>query len=514
MTSQAKAISDYIRGRLIIGQGRHAGEGFALLPWQSRFLSGAFGQPDDAALSMGRGNGKSTFTAAIACAAIDVDGPLVEPMAECLLVASSFDQGLINFRHILNFLEPTLEKHGVGPKGRFRIQDSANRATIMDRKTGALLRVLGSDPRRLHGAAPKILLLDEIAQWPPERVQPMLAALRTSRGKIPDSKALWLGTRPGTPDHPLQKALDGIGTGFSLSFAAAKDDPPFQRRTWIKANPSLSHFPDLEKVIRLEADEAKRDSSAMQSFRSLRLNMGVSDVVSSVLVDADTWRGAMALPEPEARAREYILGVDLGQNAAMSAASAYFSDGRLEAVAVFPELPSLAERGLSDGVGSLYSQMAAAGELLQAGRRVSDVAALLRECLERWGRPVAICCDRWRVSELKQHLEAVNFPLAHLVERGQGYKDGGQDVRDFRAAVIGGGVRPSRSLLLNAAMGEARVQGDPAGNWKLAKNTQGGRRANSRDDSCAAAIVAVAEGFRRWGGKHKTRRRLRSVIVG
>ena len=75
---------------------------------------------------MGRGNGKTTFAAGISCAAVDVDGPLVEPMAECLLVASSFDQGLIAFRHMLHFLQPSFEKHGVGPGGRFRIQDSAN----------------------------------------------------------------------------------------------------------------------------------------------------------------------------------------------------------------------------------------------------------------------------------------------------------------------------------------------------------------------------------------------------
>ena len=86
-------LPDYI-ARLTIGQGRYAGQPFKLLGWQRRLLSGAFRQPDDAALSMGRGGGKSTFTAAIACAAVDVGGPLVEPMAECLVVASSFDQGL------------------------------------------------------------------------------------------------------------------------------------------------------------------------------------------------------------------------------------------------------------------------------------------------------------------------------------------------------------------------------------------------------------------------------------
>ena len=192
-----------------------------------------------------------------------------------------------------------------------------------------------------------------------------------------------------------------------------------------------------------------------------------------MLVDADTWRGAEALPEPDVRANEYVLGLDLGQNAAMSAGAAYYRDGALEAVACFPELPSLGERGLADGVGGLYQQMADRGELFQAGRRVSDIPALLRECLERWGRPVAIVCDRWRLAELQQHLEVIRFPLAELVERGQGFKDGGQDVRDFRAAILDDYIRPSQSLLLRASMNEARVTGDPSGNWKLAKHVQG-----------------------------------------
>ena len=59
---------------LIIGQGREAGEKLKLYPWQKRFLRGAFGQPDDAALSLARGGGKTTFVAGIACATLD--GPL------------------------------------------------------------------------------------------------------------------------------------------------------------------------------------------------------------------------------------------------------------------------------------------------------------------------------------------------------------------------------------------------------------------------------------------------------
>lgn len=101
-----KQLCTYLEG-LTIGQGREAGEKLQLYPWQQKFLRGAFGQPDDAALSLARGGGKTTFTAGIACAALD--GPLVSPMAETLVVASSFDQGLVCFRHILHFLQPAIE---------------------------------------------------------------------------------------------------------------------------------------------------------------------------------------------------------------------------------------------------------------------------------------------------------------------------------------------------------------------------------------------------------------------
>ena len=428
-------------------------------------------------------------------------------MAETVVVASSFDQGTIIFRHLLHFLQPSFESHGRGVRGRFRVQDSANRSLIQDRETGALVKVHGSDPRRLHGLAPRLLILDEISQWEESKRDRALAALRTSRGKIPDSKALWIGTRPSDPAHPFQRALDGHGVRFALSYQARPDDPPFQKRTWMKANPSLrSGFPDLEGVIREEAAEARRDPDALASFRALRLNMGMSDVHRAVLLDAEAWKHATALGKPETTSTRFVLGVDLGTSAAMSAAAAYFEDGRLDGVAVFPAHPNLRERGLADGVGSLYSKMERRGELVVAGHRVADIQALLGEALDRWGRPRAIVCDRWREAELRQVLDAIRFPPASIVVRGQGYKDGGEDVRAFRKAILGGNVRPSESLLLTAAMSEARVTVDPAGNAKLAKNTEGGRRHRARDDAAAAAILAVSAGFREWHAGPPVRR--------
>ena len=342
----------YIEG-LTLTQGRFAGQPFHLLPYERKFIKGAFSQPGDGALSMARGNGKTTLCAAIACAAVDVDGPLVERNAETLVIASSFAQGNIDFQFVLSFMQKTFKEHGVGGRGsRFRLMDSQNASAIIDRESGASIRVLGSDPRRLHGRAPRLLLYDEVSMWPPERVFAMLSALTTSRGKIPGSRALWIGTRPATDDHPLQKALDGHGVGFALSYHAEKDDDPFSRRTWRKANPGLAHLPDLLEVIEREAAEARRDPAALQTFRALRLNQGVSDTLFSVLVSADNWRLIEDLGEPDSLDRpRYLLGIDLGSSEAMSAAAACFNDGRLEAVACLPQLPGLAERGLNDGGG-------------------------------------------------------------------------------------------------------------------------------------------------------------------
>ena len=153
-----------------------------------------------------------------ACAAVDVGRAACRADGGMLYLSlRSFDQGLIAFRHILHFLQHSFEKHGVGAwRGRFRIQNSANRATITGPQDGRHGSCPGERPYEgfIRRGAKNSNCLDEIAQWPPERVEPMLAALKTSRGKIPDSRALWIGTRPSMPDHPFQRALDGRGRGL------------------------------------------------------------------------------------------------------------------------------------------------------------------------------------------------------------------------------------------------------------------------------------------------------------
>lgn len=472
--------------------GDHDGQRFVVLDWEARFLRGSFGVVGDSAITVARGNGKSALVAAVAAAVIDPSGPLHGRRREVVVVAASLSQARIIFEDVVAFLGG---RYNLDERKHWRSNNTVSNAELVYRPSGARIRCIGANPKTAHGLRPWLALLDEPAQWPVGTAPAMLAALRTSLGKVSGSRLIALGTRPSSSLHWFAKMLEG-GADYAQLHAARPGDPPFQRRTWARANPSMGHLPELERRIRKEADDARRDPELLPSFEGLRLNLGVSEVVELLLLDARTWQGIEGTAE---RTGPYVLGVDLGGSAAMSAAAAYFIDtGALECVAMFPGSPALTERGLRDGVGGLYRDMHRRGELiLSSAPHVVRFDELLEAVAKRWGHPGVIVADRWRADELRQSLDDVAFPRVPLIERGQGFKDGAEDVRGFRRAALDGLVTPVESLLLRSAIGEARLVCDPAGNAKLAKGHEGTRRLRARDDAAAASILAVAEGRRR-----------------
>ena len=386
MSSLARRVLEGLPA-LKISQGAGFGGGLRVLPWERRFVRGALAPGvRTAALSIGRGNGKSTFCAALGVAAMV--GPLKSWRADIVVTASSYAQAKIIFQHARWFMAGLIQSD---PR-RFRVADSQNVASIEDRNSGVALRCIGSDPRRAHGLAPVLILADEPAQWELNRGERMLAALETSLGKVPNSRLLVLGTRPAESSHWFQALLDG-GADYAQTHAAPRNAPPFQRRTWLRANPSLPHMPDLEDAIRSEAQKARRDPSMLARFRALRLNQGVSDVEQATLLDAETWERIEGNVDREGAC---TWGVDLGTSAAQSAVAAFWpTSGRLEVVSAFPTEPGLVERGHRDGVGNLYVNCARRGELLTLGGASVNIQLLVEAALERFGPPSALACDRW-----------------------------------------------------------------------------------------------------------------------
>ena len=93
---------------------------------------------------MSRGGGKTSFIAAIGEATLT--GPLIEENAEAIIVAPSLGQARITFNHVKRYMGESLED-----KATWRVWDNAQMSLIEHKKTGQVLRCLGSEPKRLHG---------------------------------------------------------------------------------------------------------------------------------------------------------------------------------------------------------------------------------------------------------------------------------------------------------------------------------------------------------------------------
>ena len=499
-----RPLLKYIEG-LQVTQGEGVGESFPLFPWERRFIRGAFAVDGDGALSVARGNGKSGLVAGLASLYL---GPLdTGTRGEAACFAASFGQARAAIgEQAMAFLggKAQLRKDGM------RVEDNSNRFVI-ENESGAKLSVIAADASRAHGRPGLVIaLLDEPAQWPPNVSDKLLAAITTSGGKQNNFKVIALGTKPSNPDSWFARWLDG-GCDYAQVHAATDDpdkDPPFQAKTWAKANPSMRYFPALRKAIKDDAKRAKEDSGQLAAFKSLRLNLGTSEVDRAMLLDAGVWASCMSDNPPE-RIGPCIWGADTSTTA-MSAIAAYWPlSGRLEVFAAFPEHPSLRERERLDRVGgNVYQRLFTAGELIACGPRIVDVPELLQRALQRFGPPAVIVSDRWREAEVRQSLGAAGFPACEFVTRGMGFKDGAADVRAFRAAAIDGRIKAPVSPLLTWALSGAVTMRDPAGNEKLAKLTR-----RHRDDAAAAAILAVAEGTRRHGLMQNALQRRAVVVV-
>ena len=134
-----KPLETYL-GALTVTQGRRAGEALTVLPWQRKFIAGAFTPGrTTAALSVARGNGKTVLVAGIACAALD--GPLMVPRGETIIVASSFARACIAFDHVVAFMGAKLRD-----RKRYRFWQTGQLSRIEDRKPGRACGRSGAIP--------------------------------------------------------------------------------------------------------------------------------------------------------------------------------------------------------------------------------------------------------------------------------------------------------------------------------------------------------------------------------
>ena len=365
-------IVRWMERELVVSEGDLAGQGFAVRPFQRKFIRG-FMRSTESALTMGRGNGKTTLCAALA--AVCIDGPLMIQRGQVAVIAASLDQGSILFKHLLWLLGDRLNDVMT-----WRVVDNSQRMLIERRDTGAHVRVYGSNPASAHGLAPQVALLDEPAKWHKAWSAKMYAAIVTALGKQPHSRLIALGTKPerGT-DHWFSEMIDGgpqAGVYVQQHWAPDDDDdrwPVFGMRSIRAANPMLDHNPSLRaEIMRLRTKARLRGGDSMAQWNSLRLNRGTPEVAGrSRIVSLSAW-AACVTEEPPLAEGPVCIGVDLGGSSSMTAAAMYWPEtGLLRCVGAFPSDPPLDERGATDGVGERYVKMHRRGEIAVYPGRVT-----------------------------------------------------------------------------------------------------------------------------------------------
>ena len=345
---------------------------FELRPFQRRFINRALSpNVDTAALSLPRGNGKSSLAGHLVARLLTPGDDLFKAGTESIVIAATLEQGRIVFRVARDIL---------GDNRDYRISDSLTRVQIIHVPTKTALQVRSSNAKGALGLLNCPLVIgDEPGAWGVSEGEAMFDAITTAQGK-PESplKALFIGTVSPAQNGSWWPELIAAGSVGTTYVQALQGDPETWD-TWAtirKVNP-LSTFPEMRAKLLEERDSARRDTRLKSRFLSYRLNIPSRDE-SEMLLTVDDWAIAEGR-EVAPRSDKPIVAVDLGGGRSWSAAVAVWQSGRIEAMAVAPGIPSLADQEKRDSVPSgMYQRLHTAGILdLAEGLRVSTASAAM-----------------------------------------------------------------------------------------------------------------------------------------
>ncbi len=476
---------------LRVPTGALAGKRLRLAPYQRQFLRGFLAKGVSiGVLSVARGGGKSTLVSGLALGHL-LGEIAPQPRRECLIGARTRDQGRICWDYCaglaLSLPDDVRKRLTFRRAPRLEIEYEADDGPH-------LIRVLAADGRNALGTSPSLVIADERGHWDASRGDELEHALVSGLGKRGGKMAL-ISTSASDDQHAFSRWLDEDAPGVYRQEHRADEGCPADDLEQIrKANPGAAHGVGASiEWLQAQARRAvERGGSTLAAWRLFNLNQRVAHETRALLLSFEAWERCEVAELPP-REGSVIVGIDLGGSMSMSACAFFWpSTGRLECFGAFPSNPGLAARGASDGVGGRYLEMHGRGELTVIGDRVVPAAAWLTSVAERVeGQPIAaVVADRYRQAEMIEALAAAGI-RAPAVWRGQGWKDGAEDVERFRKSCFDGLVKSLPSLLLRSAFADAVTISDPAGNAKLAKG-----RSTGRIDAVAATILSVAQGAR------------------
>lgn len=456
-----------------------------LKPFQRRFLRGAFAPGiTRAALSLPRGNGKSTLLAHVLHRALTPGDPLHRDGAEYFLLAGSIRQARRVFVPLRAFL---------GDDKSYRVVDSANQLRVRHMPSKAILEVISSEGRTAMGIGGNtpLVVADEPGSWEVNAGELMRSALDGSLGK-PDSdmRVVYIGTLAPSLSGWWHELIADGSHGSTYVMSLQGDPDKWDQASEIRrVNPLLWPYPNSRKLLLEKRDAARRDPRLKADFLSYSLNLPTGDETQLLLTRED-WDSMCARPVPPADGPA-ILGLDMGYNRAWSAGVAVYQSGAMTAHAVAPGLPDLVEQEKRDRVpAGTYQRLEESGLLtVVEGVAVPTADQIWTAITGALGRPVRVVADRFRMPELAPVVQGTI-----LEPRVTRWSDASFDVRALRRGFRDGplAVTPEHRPLVAASLAVTRVKTDDQGSTRIVKS-----RNNTARDDVAAALALAAGAFQR-----------------
>lgn len=481
---------------LPITKGILAGKSMKLLPGQKRFIRDVYGRPASRPCTMAiksepRGNGKTGLVSGLALC--HLLGPEAEPRGGIYSAAIDREQAGIVFREMeaICFAVPEFAR-------LVNISRFTKRIEVMEGPgDGSIYEALSSDARGAHGLAPSFWVYDELAQ---ARNRELLDNLITGMGKRKQALGMVISTQAATDQHVLSEMIDDAMTGSDPSvvvhlLAAPADADPFAEETIKACNPALGKFLKYAD-LRKEADRAQRLPSFEASYRNLRLNQRVDAREELRVITVETWKACGGAVDLEALAgRQCYGGLDLsGKHDLCSLVLAFPDDGEPPTydIVAFHWTPDGQLQNRTPGERERFREWISEGVIEAvpgATVRYGFIAERLAMLAGLYDI-VSIGYDRWRIDDLKVELADIGAELP-LEPVGQGFKDMAPAIELLSELAMTERLRHGNNPVLTAAVSNAIVVSDPAGNMKFDKQ-RGNGRGPVRIDGAVAMTMAIS----------------------
>ena len=312
-------------------------------------------------------------------------------------------------------------------------------------------------------------------------------------------------TTAGTDRHSVcfeqhQKAEDILQgrkidpTFYPVIYGASDDADWSSEDVWRKANPSLGHTIDIEKV-RNAYLSAKDNPAEENIFRQLRLNQWVKQ--STRWMQMEKWDAcAFPVDEREVLGRECYGGLDLSSSIDITAFVLVFpprNDTEKYILLPYFWIPeeNMRLRVRRDHVP--YDVWEKQGFLQTTEGNVIHYG-FIENFIDDLGRKFhikEIAFDRWGAVQMVQNLEGLGFTV---VPFGQGFKDMSPPTKRLMELVLEKNIAHGGHPVLRWMMDNIFVRTDPAGNIKPDKE-----KSTEKIDGAVATIMGLDRAIRNEG---------------